>query len=111
MKTKKPNTALPMQPVELDQHGVVRFRRNRLVEYLLDHGGIDMNALAHFAIKNGVPDEERDQFAQLTGYSVSGWSDLSYVSDKQWRKADQKRAKVLAEVSKGALGYRQHDLS
>ena len=28
--------------------------------------------------------EDREQFAQLIGYSVSGFGDLSYVSDETW---------------------------
>lgn len=36
-----------------------------------------------------VTREERSQFAQLTGYSVSGWGDLSYASRKDVAKADE----------------------
>lgn len=36
----------PMQPVELDDQGVIRFRSNAIVRHLLDHGGIDLNKLA-----------------------------------------------------------------
>ena len=67
----------PTQPIIEDASGVVRFHRNAIVEYLLDHGGIDLNAIAML----DVPREDRIQFAQLIGYSVSGWGDLSYVTD------------------------------
>ena len=32
-------------------------------------------------------DDERSQFAQLIGYSLSGYGDLSYVTDEQWIRA------------------------
>jgi hypothetical protein len=69
--------AFPMQPVVLDEHGVVRFKANPIVRHLLDHGGIDMNAIARL----DFPREAREQFAQLIGYSVSGASELDYASD------------------------------
>lgn len=75
----------PMQPIIMDKHGVARFKANQLVLYLLDHGGIDMN---HLAVQK-FTDEDRDQFAQLIGYSVSGWGDLNYVSRTKCQKADR----------------------
>lgn len=77
-----------MQPIELDSHGVARFRRNKLVEHLLNHGGLDMNALA---LVRGIPREDRAQFAQLIGYSVSGYGDLSYAlhADEADRRVDE----------------------
>lgn len=74
------NTAIPMQPLVKDQAGVVRFKKNKIVHLLLilaNKHGIDMNELAVM----DFTDEDRMQFAQLIGYSVSGYSDLSYVSD------------------------------
>lgn len=35
-----------------------------------------------------VADEDREQFAQLIGYSLSGFADLSYVSNKTYNAAD-----------------------
>lgn len=74
------DTAVPMQPLIKDDHGVARFKANKIVNHLLDYAserGCDMTELA----KLQFPDEDRMQFAQLIGYSVSGYSDLSYVSD------------------------------
>ena len=73
----------PIQPLELDGKGVLRFRKNALVCYLLDHGGIDMNRLA----RQEFPQEDREQFAQLIGYSHDGAGSLSYVSDETWSVA------------------------
>lgn len=61
-----------------------RFVSNQIVEYLLDNGGIDMNDLALI----DFDDEDREQFAQLIGYSVSGYISLSYVSDDSAAQAD-----------------------
>ena len=35
-KRAKINRKQPMQPIEFDSDGVIRFRRNKLVEYLLE---------------------------------------------------------------------------
>ena len=70
----------PMQPIETDEKGVQRFKANKIVSYLIDNGSIDMNALARLDFS----DEDRRQFAQLIGYSLSGYSGLSYVDDLAW---------------------------
>lgn len=69
------------QPVIVDKHGTHRFARNRIITHLLDDGPFDMNHLAVWCHQNGISQEERAQFAQLIGYSVSGYSDLSYADD------------------------------
>ena len=79
-----------MQTVECVGN-VVRFRRNKLVEYLLDNGGISMTELAGLP---GIPRSDREQFAQLIGYSISGFGDLGYVSKKTIMTAD-KSASIL----------------
>lgn len=73
----------PVQPVEDDGNDVIRFKDNKIVRHLLDNGGIDMNQLARLDFSR----EDRVQFAQLIGYSVSGFSELSYVSDEDYAKA------------------------
>jgi hypothetical protein len=73
----------PMQPLVIDQVGTVRFKENAVVRYLLDNGGVDMNQLCTLDFS----DEDRSQFAQLIGYSVSGYGELSYVSDESYERA------------------------
>lgn len=73
----------PTQPLERDAHGALRFKRNEIVRYLLDQGGIDMNALAVLPFSP----EDRQQFAQLIGYSLVGYGELSYVDKKAWNRA------------------------
>ena len=75
----------PIQPLENDNHGVLRFKANAIVAHLLDHGGIDMNALACMDFST----EDREQFAQLIGYSLRGFGELSYVSDETYGAAEK----------------------
>ena len=84
----------PMQPVCLDRHGVVRFKPNAIVKYLLDHGSLDLNDIGRACAENGISQSDQEQFAQLIGYSVSGFGELSYVSKKTWRKAEQRAKKA-----------------
>lgn len=60
-----------------------RFVQNDIVAYLIENGSIDLNQLAGLTFS----DEDREQFAQLIGYSLSGYGSLSYVSDLSYRKA------------------------
>jgi len=76
-----------MQPLVTAPNGVVRFQENSVVIYLLDEASAgrkcDMNSLAC----QDFPAEDREQFAQLIGYSLSGFSELSYVRDETYAKA------------------------
>lgn len=56
-----------------------RFVKNAIVEFLLDLGPFDLNDLA----RRDFTPEDRRQFAQLIGYSIDGYSSLSYVDDAE----------------------------
>lgn len=71
-------TKHPIQPLETDERGVLRFKSNAIVCHLLDNGGIDMNQLARLPFSR----EDREQFAQLIGYSLSGAAELDYMSEE-----------------------------
>jgi hypothetical protein len=73
----------PIQPLFRDAQGRVRFKQNAIVVHLLDNGGIDMNKLAVMDFTS----EDRQQFAQLIGYSLDGYSELSYVTDDAYGAA------------------------
>jgi hypothetical protein len=92
---------LPLQPTYTDEHGTIRFRENKIVRYLLDNGGIDMNAIARL----DFPQEDQEQFAQLIGYSVSGFADLSYVSDEAFEAAEKMALKVGLTEQEARLEY------
>ena len=87
MKTNK--IKKPFQPVHES-----RFVENEIVSYLLENGGIDMNQLAMLDFSN----EDRVQFAQLIGYSVSGFQSLSYVDVVAYDTAE--------ELKNGATDYK-----
>ena len=80
----------PMQPVVIAKDGLIRFKANEIVQYLLDNGRIDLNQIAMLDVTDG----DREQFAQLIGYSVSGYGELSYVSDKSYNKANKQAEKL-----------------
>ena len=75
----------PIQPIEKDKHGILRFKENKIVSYLLDNGKISLNKIAVMDFSR----EDRQQFAQLIGYSLSGYSELSYVDDESYYTAEK----------------------
>jgi hypothetical protein len=89
----------PMQPIGWHADGVVRFKRNAIVDHLLDEctarGGTDLNQIARMVASGEFSNEDQVQLAQLIGYSVSGFGDLSYVPDKIVKRADRKAAKIV----------------
>lgn len=77
----------PIQPLETDAQGVLRFKANRIVRDMLDFAtprGFSMNTIA----AADYSDEDRQQFTQLIGYSLSGYGSLSsYVDDVAYSTA------------------------
>lgn len=72
----------PIQPIFKDENGIIRFKDNLIVKYLLEsHPLVKMSNLAALPFSN----DDRQQFAQLIGYSVSGYGGLRYV-DSDHRK-------------------------
>ncbi len=89
----------PIQPLQYDDDGMLRFRANKIVRYLLDAGPFDMNKLAMMPGESEVyagafSQEDWEQFAQLIGYSLGGFGELSYVRDKTYERAAKKAEKV-----------------
>lgn len=74
----------PVQPLIVDADGVMRFKANAIVRFLLNAGPFDMNHLALMPFTQ----EDREQFAQLIGYSLSGFGELSYVTDETYARAE-----------------------
>lgn len=79
-----------MQNIEICD-GVARFRINEIVKFLLDNGPYDMNAIARLPFSK----EDRMQFAQLIGYSVCGFGDLSYSDPDVVAAADAQAESLL----------------
>lgn len=76
----------PMQPIWLDKSGVARFKENQVVRYFLNEGGLTLNDLAREGDR--FTQDDKEQFMQLIGYSVSGFGDLDFVSDETYDKAE-----------------------
>lgn len=91
----------PNQPVYLDPHGTIRFRKNAIVDALLEFGqehGFGLNQIACKPFSR----EDRIQFAQLIGYSVSGWGSLSYCDDVVYEQVEstENYKKILKSLDK-----------
>ncbi len=71
------NTLHSVQPLQLDEKGVLRFKPNPIVVWLLEQGAVSMNDIA---TNEAFSREDREHFAQLIGYSFDGASSLSYMS-------------------------------
>lgn len=102
----------PMQPIQFDAHGVIRFKPNKIVQYMLDAGGsgkkFDLNSLTIM----GFSDEDFEQLAQLIGYSVSGFGSLSYASQETVDAADEiaeqlskSKQTVMTDAVTGCTAY------
>lgn len=77
----------PVQPLVMDEHGTVRFKINHIAALLLRDGKYDMDRLAMLPFSR----EDREQFAQLIGYSLGGFSDLSYAGDDTYKRAARQK--------------------
>ena len=86
-----------IQPIVTDDKGVLRFKENRIVRDLLDFAsdrGFGLNEIAC----HGYSQEDRQQLAQLIGYSLYGYGGLrNYVDDDAYGAA-QLMANGLSEV-------------
>jgi|SRR5690625_401639 len=80
-------TKHPIQPIITDDSGVLRFKENRIVSDLLDFAtdqGFGLNEIACCDYSR----EDRQQLAQLIGYSLRGYGELrNYVDDDAYRAA------------------------
>jgi hypothetical protein len=75
------DTDAKVAPVEMVD-GVLRFRANRVVRFLLDHAKqgeeCNLNDLWAFAEAAEVYREEMQEFYRLIGYSLSGYGEIDF---------------------------------
>jgi len=83
----------PMQEIKFDDHGVIRFRENKIVRFLLDQYKPGLNGICARFGQDKNPDYE--QLMMLIGYSVSGFGDLSNVERRTINAADKKAKKLF----------------
>lgn len=96
------NDRHPIQPLREDAEGVVRFKQNSIVRYLADQ--CNMNDLANM----NWSDEDRQQFAQLLGYSLGGYAELSYVTEAAFGAAELMRRDGLTPDAARVSWLEQH---
>ena len=109
-----PDPKNPIQPILRDGDYQPRFKANEIVRYLLawtTERGLDLNKLAGMDFSN----DDRCQFAQLIGYSLSGYSELSYVSDTDYNAAaavslGAHPSEVRAETLEQEIAFLRRDL-
>lgn len=84
----------PIQPIGYSEDGVIRFKENAIIRYMLTAGRqglkFDLNSLHEMSFSN----EDHVQLAQLLGYSVSGFGELSFVPKKIVKKCDKRAFKI-----------------
>ena len=68
----------PMQPMQNK-----RFEANPIIENFIE----DLNAVAIWCQLNDIDGKYQEQLAQLIGYSLNGYGELSYVSDESYDRA------------------------
>ena len=73
-------TKHPIQPIVTYEEGVLRFNENQIICDLLDFATKHGFGLNEIACRN-YSKEDRQQLAQLIGYSLNGYVELSYVDD------------------------------
>lgn len=88
------NMPFPLQPIEDG-----RFVPNRIVQFLLDISPTDLNLLAVKRAEGEFTKEEFSQFAQLIGYSLNGFAELSYVSNEEVEAAQEKAESGMSETA------------
>jgi hypothetical protein len=91
----------PMQPVINTDSGVIRFKKNKIVDELLDFAsarGFDLNFIVGKLCKGDFSQDDYEQFNQLIGYSVNGFHELSNVSDATARQASRLAKKIDPEA-------------
>jgi hypothetical protein len=87
----------PMQPILKNSDGCIQFKTNEIVHAVYEVSKAHAFGLNEIAMNNFTKDD-RKQFAQLLGYSVSGYGDLPYVDKVSVECADQQVALLLSEA-------------
>lgn len=83
----------PIQPISIDTAGILRFKNNPIVRFLLESSPYNLHDLACM----GFADNDFEQLEQLIGYSVDGFLDLDFVSDETRETVEAMAIEILPE--------------
>ncbi len=88
----------PNQPIGFDDDGMIRFKANAIIRFLVDTSPGGLNTIAR-AFMHSHP-EDYTQLMQLIGYSVRGFGELSSSPEEMVDAADTiaERLRAIAEV-------------
>jgi hypothetical protein len=89
-----------MQPI-VNVDGVALFQWNKIVQHLFNVGPYTIKDIARM----DFPNEDREQFAQLLGMSISDYVELPFVSERSSHEAQ------LAEDELNPSNPYAHELS
>lgn len=99
----------PIQPLAMDSHNVLRFKKNAIVDHMLNvcqKHGCSLNDLACMEFSN----DDRSQLAQLIGYSLSGYGELGYVGNDAYCVAEKMAKENKSEVE-ARIEYLEEELA
>lgn len=93
----------PQQPIVWSKRNsktpVIRFQANEIVRDLLDFAQARGFGLNEIAVRE-YSRQDREQLAQLIGYSVSGFGELSYARPRIVAAADAKADEMARKRSR-----------
>jgi hypothetical protein len=100
--------------VEQDERGITRFRRNRIIDDLVNAArdgrvGPDLNGVAIGVARGRYTIEERGELNRLIGYSISGFEDAFPPSDERpsGEEVVEDRDVTIAELKAEVLRLRE----
>lgn len=101
MKDKLADHPHPTQPIDFAADGVVRFKSNEIVMWMLKGGNrFDLNIIADMVARKIFSVADYVQLMQLIGYSVCSFGDLSMVPSTIVESCDEIAAKVVSQKNK-----------
>lgn len=80
-----PSPEHPIQPLTKGTGEILRFKENEIIRMLELTGKINLNEI----VGEDFSDEDKQQLMQLLGYSLSGYADLPFVTDKAVANAEE----------------------
>lgn len=90
----------PRQPIGYAEDNIIRFKPNGIIRWMLEQGGQGKKFNLNDIAMQSFSVEDRVQFWQMLGYSVSGFGDLSFVPEEEVTACDAEAAAIYEENKK-----------